>query len=118
MTKDIPFGVDQQILRAHPETGKTGLFLHGGFLRHESLYDVRTGETLDVAEAKELVHQLLQQHLRSEYQCRFKWEPGSISFWDNRAVQHYATSDYFPHRRVLRRVTVSGDKPFYNRRNI
>ena len=39
--------------------------------------------------------------------------PGSIAFWDNRAVQHYATSDYYPHRRVLRRVTVSGDKPYH-----
>ena len=31
-----------------------------------------------------------------EYQCRFRWRPYSIAFWDNRAVQHYAASDYFP----------------------
>ncbi|MBT3900412.1 MAG: hypothetical protein HOF32_17125, partial [Gammaproteobacteria bacterium] len=47
------------------------------------------------------------------YTCRFKWAPGSIAFWDNRAVQHYAASDYYPHERLLRRVTVSGDKPYY-----
>ena len=40
-------------------------------------------------------------------------QPGSIAFWDNRAVQHYAASDYYPHKRILRRVTLSGDKPFY-----
>ena len=33
--------------------------------------------------------------------------------WDNRAVQHYAAGDYHPHKRVLRRVTVSGDRPYY-----
>lgn len=112
--KEIPFGVSHPLLRTHPETGKTALYLHGGFLRHDSLYDVRTGERLDEAESKSIVLQLLQQHNRPEYTCRFEWAPGSIAFWDNRAVQHYAASDYHPHKRILRRVTVSGDTPFYN----
>jgi len=111
--KEIPFGVSHPLLRTHPETGKTALYIHGGFLRHDSLYDVRTGETLEKSESEAIVAQLLQQHARPEYTCRFHWGPGSIAFWDNRAVQHYATSDYYPHRRLLRRVTVSGDKPFY-----
>jgi len=111
--QEIPFGVGHPLLRTHPETGKTGLYIHGGFLRHDSLYDVRSGEQLDVAESKKIVNTLLQQHAKNEYVCRFKWEPGSIAFWDNRAVQHYAASDYYPHNRLLRRVTVSGDKPFY-----
>ena len=38
----------------------------------------------------------------------------SIAFKDNRAAQHYAASDYYPHQRLLRRVTVSGDGPHYN----
>lgn len=111
---EIPFGVSHPLLRTHPETGKTALYLHGGFLRHESLYDLRSGETLEEAESRRIVAFLLQQHPRPEYTCRFKWAPGSIAFWDNRAVQHYAASDYYPHRRLLRRVTVSGDKPFYD----
>jgi taurine dioxygenase len=112
--ESIPFGVSHPLLRTHPETGKTGLYIHGGFLRHDSLYDIRTGETLPPEESQAIVRQLLQQHARPEYICRFNWAPGSIAFWDNRAVQHYAASDYYPHRRVLRRVTVSGDKPFYD----
>ena len=112
--KEILFGVSHPILRTHPETGKTALYLNGGFLRHESLYDNRTGDTLDVEEAKEIVSFLQQQHGRPEYVCQFKWQAGSIAFWDNRAAQHYAASDYFPHERVLRRVTVSGDRPYYN----
>jgi taurine dioxygenase len=112
--KEIPFGVDHPLCRTHPETGKTGLYIHGGFLRHDSLYDVRTGEPLEKSESREIVGQLLSQHERAEYVCRFRWEPGSIAFWDNRAVQHYAASDYYPHHRLLRRVTVSGDEPFYD----
>jgi taurine dioxygenase len=110
----IPYGVKHPILRTHPETGKTGLFIHGGFLRHDSLYDVRTGETLAAEDSQQIVQALLTQHTRPEYQCRFSWQPGSVAFWDNRAVQHYATSDYYPHRRVLRRVTVAGDEPYYD----
>lgn len=109
----IPFGVSHPLLRTHPETGKTSLYIHGGFLRHDSLHDVRDGKPLDREESREIVRVLLQQHARPEYTCRFHWSPGSIAFWDNRAVQHYAASDYYPHRRLLRRVTVCGDKPFY-----
>lgn len=110
----IPFGVSHPLLRTHPETGKTALYFHGGFLRHDSLYDERTGETLDADEARAIVREMQAQHARPEYICRFRWAPGSIAFWDNRAVQHYAASDYYPHRRVLRRVTVSGDVPYYD----
>lgn len=110
----IPFGVSHPLLRTHPETGKTSLYIHGGFLRHESLYNTRTGEALGEGESRRLVRELLSQHGRPEYVCRFKWTPGAMAFWDNRAVQHYAASDYYPHRRVLRRVTVAGDKPYYS----
>ena len=48
-----------------------------------------------------------------EYQCRFKWEVGSVAFWDNRACQHYGSSDYWPQRRRMERVTVAGDRPYY-----
>lgn len=110
----IPFGVTHPILRTHPETGKTALYLNGGFLRHGSLHDARTGDPWDVEESRAMVKFLLQEHARAEYQCRFEWAEGSIAFWDNRAVQHYASSDYWPHTRQLRRVTVSGDTPYYD----
>jgi taurine dioxygenase len=96
---EIPFGVSHPLLRTHPETRKTALYIHGGFLRHDSLYDVRSGETVNKAESLAIVAELLAQHARPEY---------------NRAAQHYATSDYYPHGRLLRRVTVSGDRPFYD----
>ena len=110
----VPFGVSHPILRTHPETGKTALYLNGGFLRHDSLHDARTGEPFDPDDSTKLVRFLLQEHAHPEYQCRFSWQEGSIAFWDNRAVQHYAASDYWPHTRQLRRVTVTGDTPFYD----
>ena len=107
----IPFGVTHPLVRTHPETGIQALYMNGGFLRPESLHNPTTGEELAPDESREITRTLLAQHGRPEYQCRFQWEQGSVAFWDNRAAQHYAASDYFPHRRSLRRVTVSGDRP-------
>ena len=57
---------------------------------------------------------MLYQHLESPmYQCRFKWQVGSVAFWDNRCLQHYAVWDYFPQRRFGHRLTICGDKPYY-----
>ena len=50
--EEIPFGVSHPLARTHPETGKTTLYIHGGFLRHDSLYDVRTGEQLEREESE------------------------------------------------------------------
>ena len=112
--EEIPFGVSHPLARTHPETGKTALYITSAFLRHDSLYDVRTGEQLEREEAEELVKVLLRQHNRPEYICRFPWQEGSIAFWDNRAVQHYPASNYYPHERLGHRVTVAGDKPYYD----
>jgi taurine dioxygenase len=51
---------------------------------------------------------MLYQHAASpEFQCRFKWEVGSVAMWDNRCAHHYAVWDYFPHRRYGHRITIS-----------
>jgi taurine dioxygenase len=46
-----------------------------------------------------------------EYPCRFRWEKNSVAFWDNRSVQHYASSDYWPAKRVVERVAIIGERP-------
>jgi taurine dioxygenase len=107
-----PFGIEHPLVRTHPETGKPALYLNGGFLRHESLFDRHTDETLDPVESMQIVTALLTQHGRPGYMCRFPWQAGSVAFWDNRAVQRHAASDHYPHTRVLRRVTISGDRPY------
>lgn len=110
---EIPFGVVHPLVRTHPETGKPAIYLNGGFVRAESLTDRRTGEPLGPEVSRAMMARLLRQHDRPEYQCRFRWTEGSIAFWDNRAVQHYAASDYYPHKRLLRRVTLRGDRPYF-----
>ena len=56
---------------------------------------------------------LYEQVARPEYTVRFKWEPGSVAFWDNRAVLHLAPRDQYhlPDVRVLHRITLVGDIP-------
>ena len=67
---------------------------------------------MDREDAGELLRLLYAQAAIPEVQCRFRWEPGDVAFWDNRATQHYASSDYYPQRRVMERVSIKGDRPY------
>ncbi len=39
------------------------------------------------------------------------WLPNAMAMRDNRSVQHYAISDYFPNVRSMMRATIVGDRP-------
>eukprot|EP01041_Mallomonas_annulata_P024950 gene24950-45865_t len=94
------------VVRTHPETGRRTLYVNTGFTTHI--------DGLSPKESDWLLAHLYAQATLPEYQCRFRWRPNSIAFWDNRACQHYAASDYFPAVRVMERVTVAGDRPFFD----
>jgi alpha-ketoglutarate-dependent taurine dioxygenase len=66
---------------------------------------------LDPDESADLLWELCRQAETVEYQVRFRWQPDSVAFWDNRAVQHYASSDYWPERRVMERASIVGGVP-------
>ena len=93
------------VIRTHPETGKPLIFVNTAFTSHI--------EGLSEKESRWLLDHLFATASDPEIQCRFRWQAGSIAFWDNRLVQHFAASDYFPARRVMERVTVAGCKPYY-----
>lgn len=93
------------VIRTHPETGEQAIYVNTGFTSHI--------EGLSAKESDWLLQHLYAQAALPEYQCRLRWRPGSIAFWDNRAAQHYAASDYFPAVRKMERVTIAGDRPFY-----
>ena len=96
--------VDHPLVRTHPETGRDGLFVNSGFTTR--LLGLSKAESVKVLE-------LLAEHIqRPEFVIRWRWKPGTLAFWDNRVIQHYTVDDYIPHRRVMHRVTILGDKPF------
>jgi len=86
---------------AHPETGRKLLFCNSAFTTHI--------EGLSKPESKAILEMLFQHVANTpKLQCRVRWEPGTLTFWDNRCVQHYAVWDYQPQRRVGERVTIAG----------
>lgn len=93
------------VVRTHPETGEQALYVNTAFTSHI--------EGLSAKESEWLLAHLYAQAAVPEIQCRFRWRAGSVAFWDNRAGQHYAASDYFPAVRRMERVTIAGDRPFY-----
>jgi len=93
------------VIRTHPETGERAIYVNVAFTSHI--------EGLSEKESRWLLDHLFATAADAEIQCRFRWQEGSIAFWDNRVCQHLAVSDYFPARRVMERVTVAGDKPFF-----
>jgi taurine dioxygenase len=95
---------EHPVVRTHPETGKKALYVNAAF--------TQAIVGMDEAESKAMLKHLYAQAAIPEYQCRFRWEPNSIAFWDNRASQHYAASDYWPAVRKMERVTVVGDRPY------
>ena len=94
---------EHPVVRTHPETGRKGLYVNSAFTQHIV--------GMERAESDALLKHLYAQAAIPEYQCRFRWAVNSIAFWDNRASQHYAASDYWPAVRRMERVTIVGDKP-------
>jgi len=95
--------VEHPIVRTHPETGRKTLYVNSGF--------TRSIVGMDEAEGARLLRRLVRQPTIVDVQCRFRWRPGSVAFWDNRATQHIVSNDFLPARRVMERVTIAGDRP-------
>lgn len=95
--------VEHPVVRTHPRTGRNALFVNANSTtRIAGLTDLENAVLLP----------FLCDHVRApEFQCRFRWTPHAIAFWDNRSAQHLAVADY-QERRVMHRVTLAGDKPF------
>ena len=89
------------VVIAHPLSGKKALYVNPAFtVRFE-------GQTKEAS--KPLLDRLYTHCFQGEgFQHRFKWEAGSIAFWDNRASWHWALNDYQGQRRIMHRITLEG----------
>ena len=95
--------VEHPVVARHPDTGRRHLYVNRFFTSHIEGYSPE--------DSVALIDRLARQAEISEYQCRFRWEPHSVAFWDNRAVQHYAASDYWPDTRIMERASIVGNRP-------
>jgi len=95
--------VEHPVVCTHEVTGRRFLYVNRNFVDHIVGFEP--------AESDALIDQLCSQADYPEHQCRFRWERDSIAFWDNRAVQHYAASDYWPEVRIMERASIVGNRP-------
>ncbi|EXJ66555.1 uncharacterized protein A1O5_10224 [Cladophialophora psammophila CBS 110553] len=102
---------DHPLVRTHPVTRLKSLFYNPTFVIH-----------IRELKAQESIHTLnfLREHLHAadDLTVRWKWEPGSVAFWDNRVVVHRAIpGGYDPATREGKRTAIFGEKPFFDPEN-
>tara|TARA_B100000700_G_C14999745_1_gene835682 strand:+ start:502 stop:1329 length:828 start_codon:yes stop_codon:yes gene_type:complete len=99
---------EHPIVRTHPETGKKILFVNWTYTKKII--------GLDKKESDEILEKIFEHQARLDLTCRFRWTENAVAIWDNRSVQHYAISDFFPGRglgyeRIMDRIAIEGDQP-------
>jgi taurine dioxygenase len=102
LAEGVPFHV-HPVVRTHPATGRKALYVN-------RLMTVRI-EGMDGEESEELLALLFAHQERRDFVYEHVWRPGDLLLWDNRCTLH-ARTDFSPdERRLLRRVTILGEKP-------
>jgi taurine dioxygenase len=94
------------IARAHPETGRTALFVSPG-------YTIGI-DGLAQDEARAILLELFAHQIQEQFIYRHQWSQGMLTLWDNRCLIHAATGGYEGHERLLHRITIGeqrGDQP-------
>ncbi|MBD2666185.1 taurine catabolism dioxygenase TauD/TfdA [Richelia sinica FACHB-800] len=92
------------LVRIHPESGKKILNLD-----YATEVEVIG---LDPQVGKELIEQLREHLNQPQFYYQHKWSVGDIVYWDNQSTLHYRQA-FDPHeRRVLKRISLAGSRPF------
>ena len=96
---------EHPLVTVHPESGEKVLYVSPAFVKGIVGMEAREGQAL---------LELLWEHaVSTEFTVRFRWAPGSVAFWDNRATAHLAPVDIFAtdFDRQFYRVTLNGEVP-------
>lgn len=105
LRRDYP-PVVHPMVRTHPETGKRALVWARNFISHINELSADEGRT---------VLDLIDHHVTDPaLHCRWSWTEGDLAIWDERSTLHRAAADHWPHRRVVRRLEIDGDAPFFD----
>jgi taurine dioxygenase len=92
------------IVRTHPETGRKAIFLGD---------HAQEIEGMDYDEGRALIEELNRLITPQDQVYTHTWRPRECMAWDNRCTLHRATGfDEARHAGVMRRCTISGDRPF------
>ena len=102
--QSTPLSAVHPMVRVHPETGERALFVNPNFTSHVV--------ELTRQEGGHLLAMLYEHMANAAHTCRFRWEPDSIAFWDNRATAHLVPTDVPPgFQRRMERITLAGNVP-------
>jgi taurine dioxygenase len=89
------------IIRAHPETGRLGIFgCIGYIIGIDGIPD---------ADSMRLLLDLHRWQTRDEFIYRHQWRPKMLVMWDNRSLLHRATAGYDGQDRLLHRTTIGAN---------
>ena len=94
---------EHPVARTHPDTGRKALYLSRS-------HTIRFRD-MSEEESRPLIDFLQAHQTRPEFTCRVRWQPGTLTVWDNRCTQHSAVNDYHGQRRRMRRLTVGAQTP-------
>ena len=102
--RDAP-GARHPMLRTHPVTGRTALFLG----RRVNSYIVG----MDLAESEALLDRVWEAATQPQFAYTHEWRPGDVIVWDNRCVMHRREAFDDTARRLMHRTQLKGDRPYF-----
>jgi len=91
------------VVRTHPATGRKALYVNRLMTREI--------EGLPHAESDALLEKLFDHQEQQQFVYEHVWRPGDLLMWDNRCTLHARTDFPAGERRLLRRVTILGERP-------
>jgi taurine dioxygenase len=91
------------VVRTHPATGRKALYVNRLMTREI--------EGLPREESESILQTLFDHQEQPEFVYEHVWRPGDILMWDNRCTLHARTDFSAAERRLLRRVTILGERP-------